>query len=93
MLHGDPSASGRFRSTRDALGAVVTVEAGGRRRSQPVAAGYSFLSSGSRALYFGLGDRASADRVTVRWPSGRTTVRKDVPAGALVLDEKTEGPP
>jgi len=92
-LHGDPSAPGRFRSTREALGAVVTVEAGERRRSQPVAAGYSFLSSGSRALYFGLGDRARADRVTVHWPSGRTTVRRDVAAGALVLDEKTEASP
>jgi hypothetical protein len=92
-LRGDPTATGRFRSTREALGATVTVEAGGMRRAQPVAAGYSFLSSGSRALYFGLGNRETADVVTVRWPSGRTTVRRNVPAGALVLDEKTESSP
>jgi hypothetical protein len=86
-LEGDPSAAGRYRSTRDALGAVVTVEAGGRRRAQVVSAGYSFLSSGPRALFFGLGDRDRADRVTVRWPTGRLTERRDVPAGTLRVSE------
>ena len=86
-LQGDPDAPGRYKSTRDALGAVVTVEAGGLSRSQVVAAGYSFLSSGPKELYFGLGDHASADRVTVKWPSGRTTERRGVPAGRLPLQE------
>ncbi len=86
-LVGDPGTPGQFRSTREALGAVVTVEAGGIRRAQVVAAGYSFLSSGSKTLYFGLGDRERADRVTVKWPSGRTTARENVPAGALRLRE------
>jgi hypothetical protein len=89
-LEGDPKAPGRYRSTRDALGAVVTVEAGGVRRAQVVSAGYSFLSSGPKELYFGLGDRETADRVTVRWPSGRTTERRDVPAGRLPLSESTD---
>jgi hypothetical protein len=91
LLEGEPNAPGPHRSTRDALGAVVTVEAGGLARSQVVAAGYSFLSSGPKELYFGLGDHASADRVTVKWPSGRTTERRDVPAGRLALRE-TAGP-
>ncbi|HEY7114480.1 MAG TPA: CRTAC1 family protein [Thermoanaerobaculia bacterium] len=86
-LEGDFRAQGRFRSTRDALGAIVTVEVGGIRRAQVVAAGYSFLSSGSRSLFFGLGDRGRADRVTVRWPSGRTTERRDVAAGKLRISE------
>ena len=55
-LRGDPSAPGPHRSTRDALGAAVTVDASGISRTQFVSAGYSFLSSGSRELYFGLGD-------------------------------------
>jgi hypothetical protein len=86
-LEGDPSAPGPYRSTREALGALVTVEAGGRKRSQVVSAGYSFLSSGSKSLFFGLGDNDRADRVTVRWPSGRETRRTDVPAGRLALSE------
>ena len=34
-----------------------------------------------KSLFFGLGDRDRADRVTVRWPSGRVTELRDVPAG------------
>ena len=86
-LEGNPGSAGPRRSTRDALGAVVTVEAGGLRRAQVVAAGYSFLSSGSRSLFFGLGDRDEAERVTVRWPSGRVSERFRVPDGWLVVPE------
>jgi len=86
-LEGDPSLPGRYRTTRDALGATVTVEANGLSRTQVVAAGYSFLSSGPKELYFGLADAARADRVVVRWPSGRVTERRDVHAGRLVVRE------
>ncbi len=86
-LEGDPAAPGRYKSTRDALGAAVTVEAGGLSRTQVVSAGYSFLSSGSRTLFFGLADSLKADRVIVRWPSGRATERRDVPAGRVRIAE------
>src|SRR6266540_5941593 len=86
-LQGDPGASDGYRSTRDALGAIVTVEAGGVGRTQVVSAGYSFLSSGSKSLFFGLGDRVRADHVTVLWPSGKMTQRQNVPAGRLLLSE------
>ncbi len=92
LLEGDPTLAGRYRSTRDALGATVTVEANGHARTQVVAAGYSFLSSGPKELYFGLGEAAKADRVVVRWPSGRVTQRRDVPAGRLVLREPGRSP-
>lgn len=91
-LEGDPSLPGPYRSTRDALGATVTVEAGGRSRTQVVSAGYSFLSSGAKELYFGLGDHEAAERVTVRWPSGRVTDRRGVPAGRLAIRETDPGP-
>src|SRR5262249_57016895 len=45
-LEGDPKAPGPHRSTRDALGATVTVETGGLSRPQGGAAGPSFPSSG-----------------------------------------------
>ena len=86
-LQGLAPAGSRYRSTRDALGAVVTVEAGALRRAQVVSAGYSFLSSGSKSLFFGLGDRDRADRVTIRWPSGRVSELTDVAAGRLLLCE------
>lgn len=86
-LEGDPTAAGPYRSTRDALGAGVTVEAGGLKRSQVVSAGYSYLSSGSTRLFFGLGDSPRADRVTVWWPSGRKSEQRDVPAGRIGFRE------
>ena len=92
VLQGDPTGPGPYRSTRDALGAVVTVDARGLKRAQVVAAGYSFLSSGSRTLFFGLGDAPSADAVRVLWPSGRETVLANVPAGVLRLEENPAAP-
>jgi hypothetical protein len=89
-LQGLPAAKTRWRTTRDALGAVVTVEAGDRKRSQVVSAGYSFLSSGSKSLFFGLGDAPRADRVTIRWPSGKVSELRDVAAGKLALCEPVD---
>ncbi|HSD73053.1 MAG TPA: CRTAC1 family protein, partial [Thermoanaerobaculia bacterium] len=90
-LQGLPDARSRYRTTRDALGAVVTVEVAGRKRSQVVSAGYSFLSSGSKRLFFGLGDAPRADRVTIRWPSGKVSELRDVGAGKLSLCEPGSG--
>lgn len=53
---------------RDAIGAAVTVEAGGvtQRRFASPARGY--LSQSETVLTVGIGAAAKADRVTVRWP-------------------------
>ncbi len=57
-------------SNRDAVGAVVTVTAGGRRRRAWRYGGGSYQSASDPRLHFGLGqDRI--DEVEVRWPSGR----------------------
>lgn len=71
-----------------AYGALVVVEAGGRRQAQQVGTKVSYLSAGPPALHFGLGASAQADRVTVRFPSGAVVERRGVPAGQrLVLAE------
>ena len=59
------------RSNRDAVGAQVTVEAGGERQLRLVGAGSGFASQQSARLYFGLGGLDRADALMVRWPSGR----------------------
>jgi hypothetical protein len=56
-------------SNRAAIGAIVTVEYGGRRQAQPVLSQTSFLSASDLRLHFGLGNAARAE-ITVRWPSG-----------------------
>jgi enediyne biosynthesis protein E4 len=58
-------------SNRDAVGALVTVEAGGQKFTRLVSAGSGFASQQSARLYFGLGDLTQVDVVTVRWPDGR----------------------
>lgn len=55
---------------RDAYGAKVTVEAGGKRWVRHVAPGASYLSSNDPRLHFGLGDVSAIDRLEVRWPDG-----------------------
>ncbi len=62
-----------------AMGAVVTLEAGGRKQAQTVLSQTSFLSYNGRRLHFGLGRSTRVDALTVAWPSGRTE-RFAVPA-------------
>jgi enediyne biosynthesis protein E4 len=49
----------------------VTVEAGSLRMIDEVMSGGSYYSNHSFTLHFGLGIAAQADRIEVRWPSGR----------------------
>jgi len=54
-----------------ALGATVTVQAGGRTQIERVRLTAGFHAQVSRELHFGLGDAEKLD-VVVRWPSGAT---------------------
>jgi hypothetical protein len=58
-------------SNRDGVGAKVTVTAGGRSQVAARFGGGSYLSASDPRLHFGLGAAGRADRVEVRWPSGR----------------------
>jgi len=59
-------------SSRDALGAVVTLTAGGRQRRQWLAAGDGYEASNERRLVFGLGGETRIEKLHVHWPSGLT---------------------
>ncbi len=58
-------------SNRDAVGARVTIRAGGRVQTAWRIGGGSFASASDPRLHFGLGTAAAADEVDIRWPSGR----------------------
>jgi enediyne biosynthesis protein E4 len=60
-------------SNRDAVGARVTVTAGGRPLSGWRIGGGSFQSASDPRLHFGLGDADRVEQVEVVWPSGRVT--------------------
>ncbi len=55
----------------EAVGARVTVTAGGKRQVAEVRAGGSYLSTDAAAVHFGLGSAKQADRLEIRWPDGR----------------------
>jgi len=58
------------KANRSAIGARVTVEAGGQRQIGDVRSGSSFASQPDFRVHFGLGKAAVAEQVTILWPSG-----------------------
>jgi ASPIC/UnbV protein/VCBS repeat protein len=66
------------RSNRDAIGARVTVTAGGSRQIREVNGGNGYAGQSSRRLHFGLGSATKINGVEIRWPSGRVQ-KVDVP--------------
>jgi len=75
-------------SNRDGLGARVTAEAGDDRYVKVNDGSSGYLSQSVMPLYFGLGDHAAADRLTVRWPSGVEQVVEGPLTGAVQVIEQ-----
>src|SRR5574341_770 len=67
-------------SNRDAVGAKMMISAGGRTqwREANGAGGGQLYSHGKGPLHFGLGPSNVVDSLTVRWPSGSTSVRRNI---------------
>jgi hypothetical protein len=55
---------------RDAVGARITLHAGGRRQVRAARTASSYLSQADGRIHYGLGEAASVDRLVVRWPGG-----------------------
>ena len=60
------------RSNRAAIGAIVTITAGGRSQTRAVMSQSSYVSHNDLRAHFGLGAAESLDGVSVRWPTGET---------------------
>jgi enediyne biosynthesis protein E4 len=63
---------------RDAIGARVSVRAGGRTQMDEVRSAGSFVSCSDVRLHFGLGDVAAIENVQVRWPDGSVEQHNDL---------------
>lgn len=91
LLHNRCSGAGRSfeiiltgtRSNRDAVGARVTITAGGRTQVKYVVSGTSVHSAQPNRIHVGLGGAARAETVSVRWPRGATQVVHDLAAGQV----------
>jgi len=77
-------------SNRSAIGARVTVQAGGRAMMQELLSQSSFFSVSDPRLHFGLA-KATTANITVRWPNGKTYQYSKVPANHIVRIDQTAG--
>ncbi|HVF91008.1 MAG TPA: CRTAC1 family protein [Blastocatellia bacterium] len=58
-------------TNRSAIGAQVRVYWNGQVQMQEVSGGSGFCAQNQRRLHFGLGKKASVERVVIHWPSGK----------------------
>ncbi len=56
-----------------AIGAKILLEWDGKQQTQVVTGGIGFSSQNQHRIHFGIGENKAIDRVTIHWPSGRTT--------------------
>jgi len=75
---------------RDAIGARVTVTAGGRKLVDEVRSGGSFISQNDFRLHFGLGKATLAD-VKIRWQDGKVENIPAVATNQVVTIEEGHG--
>ncbi len=80
------------RSNRDAIGAVVRIEAGGLSQRQMVKSGSSYLSQSELPVTFGVGRRDQLDRVVITWPSGAAQEFRGLRTGREWLVEEGRNP-
>lgn len=76
---------------RDAIGAVITVDAGGKKIVRIAQPGYSYLSSNDPRVHFGLGVATSVDRILIRWPDGKQEVFPATRADQFITLTKGSG--
>jgi hypothetical protein len=78
-------------SNRDGIGARLRLTAAARTQIREVKAGSSYLGQNDLRQHFGLGGATRAERLEVRWPSGRIDVVRDVPADHIVSIREGSG--
>ncbi|WP_206678744.1 CRTAC1 family protein [Alienimonas chondri] len=71
-----------------ALGATVTVDAGGRTQTRTVNPTRGYLSQVELPLTFGLGESEAVDSVRVVWPDGVERTLTDLPADQALRIER-----
>jgi hypothetical protein len=72
------------KSNRDAIGARVTIHAGGSAQIREVNCGNGYAAQSGLRLHFGLGWANQVDRMEIRWPSQTVQVLEHVKAGQIL---------
>jgi hypothetical protein len=92
LLHNDAPSSGHWigvrvldQHKRDALGAQVTVEVGnGRKLVSEVQTCASYLTAADPRVHLGLGSETRPNKLSIRWPNGKTVVREHPPVDRYI---------
>jgi enediyne biosynthesis protein E4 len=79
------------KSNRAAIGARVTLEAGGRQQIREVMSGGSYISQSDLRQHFGLGTAQRVDALEIRWPAGEKEQVKDLDADQFVTIQEGKG--
>ncbi len=79
------------KSNRMAIGARVTVFAGGMTQIDEVRGGGGYNSSNDTRLHFGLAEAAMMSKIEVRWPSGLSQEFRNVSADAIYEIDEGQG--
>ena len=79
------------KSNRAAIGARVTILAGGVRQFSEVRAGSSYLSQNDLRQHFGLNAASKIDSAEIRWPSGKVQMLENIAADAIYTIVEEEG--
>jgi hypothetical protein len=77
------------KSNPGAVGAIITWEAGGVKRTRWKTSGGSYLSSHDPREILGIGQAAKIDNVQINWPSGQIDKLTDLPVNKYI--KATEG--
>ncbi len=77
-------------SGRDAVGARLTLTAGGRKQIDEVRSGGFHISQGDFRVHFGMGRATKAD-LTIRWPEGKVETVTGVDANQWIVVREGKG--
>jgi len=71
-------------SNRDAIGALITIESGGKRQVGVRRSTTGYLSQNDPRMHFGLGGAGKVDRVEIKWPSGKVQKLDNIQANQII---------
>jgi enediyne biosynthesis protein E4 len=79
------------KSNRSAIGARVTLEAGGRKQIREVMSGGSYISQSDLRQHFGLGTAQRVEALEIRWPNGQSEQVKNLDPDRFVTIQEGKG--
>jgi hypothetical protein len=79
-------------SNRQGIGARLTAVVRGQPLVRELYPANSFFSQAPNVVHFGLADARSVERLTIRWPSGKVQVLKELQGDRhIIVDEGKDG--